>query len=387
MAQKREYKNKLTLDGRLKLVNGVTERKVAAVRDLMEQHLMGNRIATGTLHEVLTTSDAVFNLAHLATLNFVPNFDEAPRTWRQIAGTRVVPDFRDVTLYGLNRSWNDGDGNESKVIGAHGEAPVIPEGTVYPYAYISGDTVAGARVQKRGLKTDWTLEARINDGLGVIEALPEALNEVALDTEESDVYTALTTKLPITSDLAGGLVPTGATVVPNAAFSRDAVIRAVIELGERKINGRAQKINPSFNLLVPVGKAVFVNFVLNQTLVSADKGSDPVYKYQINGYDPLAGVTVVETEWLTGEQWALVPKPGASRRPILERLELRGYQTPQLFVDNHVGNFLGSASVSPFEGSFDSDSITLKLRQFGGAVIWDSGKGIVWSTGLGVART
>ena len=387
MAQKREYKNKLTLDGRLKLVNGVTERKVAAVRDLMEQHLMGNRIATGTLHEVLTTSDAVFNLAHLATLNFVPNFDEAPRTWRQIAGTRVVPDFRDVTLYGLNRSWNDGDGNESKVIGAHGEAPVIPEGTVYPYAYISGDTVAGARVQKRGLKTDWTLEARINDGLGAIEALPEALNEVALDTEESDVYTALTTKLPITSDLAGGLVPTGATVVPNAAFSRDAVIRAVIELGERKINGRAQKINPSFNLLVPVGKAVFVNFVLNQTLVSADKGSDPVYKYQINGYDPLAGVTVVETEWLTGEQWALVPKPGASRRPILERLELRGYQTPQLFVDNHVGNFLGSASVSPFEGSFTNDSITLKLRQFGGAVIWDGGKGIVWSTGLGVART
>ena len=274
MAQKREYKNKLTLDGRLKLVNGVTERKVVAVRDLMEQHLRGNRIATGTLHEALTTSDAVFNLAHLATLNFVPNFDEAPRTWRQIAGTRVVPDFRDVTLYGLNRSWNDGDGNESKVIGAHGEAPVIPEGTVYPYAYISGDTVAGARVQKRGLKTDWTLEARINDGLGVIEALPEALNEVALDTEESDVYTALTTKLPITSDLAGGLVPTGATVVPNAAFSRDAVIRAIIELGERKINGSAQKINPSFNLLVPVGKAVFVNFVLNQTLVSADKGSD-----------------------------------------------------------------------------------------------------------------
>ena len=382
----RVYKNKLTLDGRLKLVNGVSERKLGAVRDLLEAHNSGNRIATGTLHEALTTSDAVFNLAHLATLNFVPNFDEAPRTWNQIAGLRTVPDFRDVTLYGLNASWTDGDGHATKVLGAHGEAPVIPEGTPYPLAYISGEVVQGAKVQKRGFKTDWTLEARINDGLGAIDALPDAMRKVALDTEEADVYTALTTKLTTASDLDGGTVPTGATVAANAPFSRDAVIRAIIELGERTINGRAQEISPSFNLLVPVGKALFVNFVLNQTLVSADKGSDPVYKYQINGYDPLAGVTVVETSWLTGTEWALIPKPGASRRPIIERLELRGYQTPQLFVDNHVGNFLGSSSVSPFEGSFDADVITLKLRQFGGAVIWDEGKGIVWSTGAGTAR-
>jgi hypothetical protein len=382
----RKYKNEFTLDGRLKRGLGVSEAKVDAVKALFERHMSGDKIATATLHEALTTSDAIFNMAYLANLNFVPQYDEAPRNWTQLAGTRTVPDLKPVTLYSLSRSWTDGNG-DSNVLSEHGAAPVIPEGTAYPYAYISGEVAQGAGIVKRGFKTDWTLEARINDGLGALERLPQEMLEVSLDTEQADVYGALTTQKTAASNLDGGLVPTGATVPANAPFSRDAVIRAIIELSEREIDGRKISVTGNFNLVVPVGQAIFVNFVLNQTLnaISTNPASGTAeFIYQVNnGYNPLAGVTVVESEWVTGTEWYLIPKPGTTRRPVLERLELRGYQTPQLFVENLAGSFLGGGTVSPFEGSFDADVITLKLRQFGGGVLWDGGVSIVYSEGDG----
>ena len=385
----RVYKNKLTLDGRLKLVPGVSAPKVKAVKELSEKHLAGDRIASATLLEALTTSDAMFNMAHLATLNFVPNFDEAPRKWSQIAGIRQVPDFKSPTLWSINKSWDDGDGDgSSAVLGANGEAPVIPEGTPYPYAYIAGEVNAGTGIKKRGFKTDWTLEARINDALGVIDMLPDEMRKVSLDTEEADVFGALIAGVPTGSKLAGGTVPTGATVAVNAPLSRDALIRALMELALRTINGRVIQVNGGYNLLVSVGQGIYANYILSQTLTAFESngtaGSVPNFVYQINGgYNPLANITVIETEFLTGAAWMLLPAKGTTARPVLERLELRGYQTPQLFVKNDGGVYVGGSAVSPFEGSFDSDSITLKLRQFGGGVVWDLGKAIVKSDGSG----
>ena len=380
------YKDKLTLDGRLKLVPGVSAAKVSKVKELTEARLAGDRIASAVLQEVMTTSDAVFNVAHLASLNFVPDFDEAPREWEKIAKVRPVTDFKDVTLYSIQRGWTDGDG-DSNVIGSHGEAPVIPEATPYPYAYIKGEVNQGGKLEKRGFKTDFTLEARINDSMGIIDELPRMMKEVSLDTEEAWVFSALTS-LPASSKLAGGLVPTGATVPVNAAFSRDAVIRAMIELPERKINNRNIQVTGGYNLLVPIGQAPFVNFVLNQTLAAFESNGTPNYLYQINGgYNPLGSVSVIETEWLSGTAWVLMPKPGTTRRPVLDLLKLRGYETPQLFVENITGTYIGGSGTARqwgFDGSFDTDSTTLKLRQFGKGIVWDSGKAIVTSTGAGV---
>lgn len=377
----RTYKNPFTLDGRVKPRVGVNQTKVKAVQELTERHLQGDRIATAQLLEVLTTSDAIFNFSHLTNLNFVPQYDEAERQWRKVAGTRTVDDLKPVSLYSLQASWTDGDG-ESNVLGAHGEAPTIPEATPYPYAYIAGEVNQGAKISKKGFKTDWTLEARINDGMRALDDLPSQMLEVSLDTEESEVFGALIGGATVT--LAGGPVPTGATVLPNAAFSRDAIIRAMMELGERTIGGRKIKVNGGYNLIVPVGQAIFVNFVLNQTLNEIQTGTNPQFVYQVNGgYNPLASVDVIESEWVTGTKWYLMPKPGATRRPVLERLSLRGFETPQLFVEDVAGLYIGGGKVSPFEGSFDNDSITLKLRQFGGGVVWDGGQSIVYSEGDG----
>lgn len=383
-----EYKNPFTLDGRLQKVAHVTEEKVEAVKELLEAHLSGDRVRGAVLHELLTTSDAIFNLAYLANLNFVPNYDEAPRNWTEIAGTRPVPDFRPATLYSINRSWTDGNG-DSNVLSAHGAAPVIPEGTAYPFAYIAGEVQQGAGVTKKGLKTDWTLESRINDGLGAIENLPAQLLEVSLDTEEEEVWGALTTQLTSASDLDGGTTPEGWTVPANGSLTRDALIQGMYEVSQRTINGRNIVVT-GWNLIVPIGRSPYVNFILNQSFgglvkdTNAAAGTASLQRlYQINGNDPLAGINVIESEWVTGTAWMLVPKKGSTRRPVLERLTLRGYETPQLLVDNHVGTGVSGTNFGPFEGNFDADVITLKLRQFGGGIVWDGGVAILRSTGAG----
>lgn len=377
----RTYKDNLTLDGRLKRVPGVSLTKVNAVKGLLEKHYAGDLIATATLTEALTSSDAIFNLAQLASINFVPQYDEAERNWRAIAGVRTAPDLKPVTLYTLSRNWTDGNGN-SNVLSENGAAPVIPEGTPYPYAYISGQHAEGAAVVKRGFKTDWTLEARINDGLNSLDNLPGEMLEVSLDTEEADVWGALRTQMTAASDLNGGTNPDGAVVPDHAGLSRDALIRAKIDLAERTLDGRNITVQGGYNLIVPVGRALFADFIINQTLVQRQ---DDEFIYNITGgYNPLTDITVVETPWFTGTEWALMPKPGALRRPVLERLNLRGYETPQLFVQNLTGNFVGGGAVSPFEGSFDADVITLKLRQFGGGVLWDGGIAVVYSNGTGI---
>jgi hypothetical protein len=388
----REYKNPFTLDGRLRPGIHVTEKKVGAVSDLMEKYNEGSLIAGATLQEALTTSDAIFNLAYLANLQFVPNYDLAERDWENIVTgpNRIVPDFKPVTLYSLNQSWTDGNG-VTQVLDSHGAAPVIPEGTPYPYIYIAGETAQGAAVTKKGVKTDWTLEARINDGLGAIADLPSQLLQVSLDTESAEVWSALVNGKTAASNYLTVTIPDplgGANIVlpPNAPLSRNALIGAIQQLAQRTVNNRRIQVRGNaYNLIVPIGVGIFAEYILSQVLTGITTGAATtlVGTYDVTRPNPLAGITVVESEWVTGTQWYLVPKKGSTVRPILERLELRGYQTPQLFVDNHVGTAVGGGAISPFEGSFDADVITLKLRQFGGGVLWDAGIGIVYSSGAG----
>lgn len=396
-AKVREYKNPFNLDGRIRESGGgvprgvVTEKKVQAVRDLIEGYNRGDRMKTATLLEALTTSDAVFNAAYLATLNFVDNYDAYDRTWADIAGTRSVSDFRPATLYSLNRQWTDGNG-ATQVLNSYGAAPVIPEGTAYPYAYISGDVTQGASVTKKGFKTDWTLEARINDGLGALDRLPEEMLLVASDTEADEVWGALVNQKTAASNFLATTIPDplggSNIVVPvNAPLSRNAILAGIQQWGARVVNGRRQQNRGNaFNLVVPIGVGLFAEYILSQTLTGITSGAATtlVGTYDVTRPNPLAGISVIEDEHVTGTQWYLVPKKGSTVRPVLERLELKGYTTPQLFVDNHVGTFSGGATVSPFEGNFDADVITLKLRQFGGGVLWDLGVGVVYSNGTGV---
>ena len=370
------YKDAFTLDNRLKPQAGVTKAKVAAVKSLVESAMSGSAISAGTLKETMTTSDAIFAFAYLTNLNFIPQYDNAPRTWNQIAGTFRVSDFRPATLYSLTNQWQDGvlgDGDPAHV------APVVPEGKPYPFAYMAGSESTSGGVVKRGFKTDFTFEAFINDPVGFIQALPSEMLQVALDTEEFVIYNALISGVGAGQELAGGTTADGTVVAANSPISRAAIARAIFELSQREVNGRKIVVNGGYNIVVAQGQGQIVNFILNQTYQTLQDGS---FALNISGYNPLANVRTVESEYVTGNNWYLIPQPGATRRRVLDLGLLIGHETPEIRVENATGTYVGGGAVSPFEGSFDTDSARFRLRQINGGLLWFPDH-VVWSDSSG----
>lgn len=375
-----KYKDPFTLDGRVKPVLGVTKAKSATIAQLMERTMQGDRIAKGTLEEAITSTDAIFNVAHVAQLNVLGDFDEEERKWSQIATTRQVSDFRPVTLYNIRPDWKGG------VLGTGDPrwvAPRVPEGANYPYAYLEQEVnQQQGGIEKRGFKTGFTFEAFINDSVGFLQALPNSMRDIALDTEEWEVFSALVTGVSDAQQLTGGGIPDGtATVVPNAPFSREAIIRAIIELSERTIDDRKVVVSGGYKLLIPTGMSVWVNYQLtNKVLQGIEDGT---YIFNVQGYDPLAGLQVIESEFIPANHWYLIPNQNSARRPMLELLRLVGHEQPELRVQGNTGTYVGGGAVSPFEGNFENDTADFRLRIFGKGILWTP-ELVVWSDGSGV---
>ena len=178
--------NAFTRNGRLKPFAGVSERKVAAIRDLWEAGMAGDRVAAARFDESIATSDAALNAVYLINLQVLDQFDLAPRTWTEIAGTRELPDFRPAVLQGVFGGFEglkrDGTAAGNGQTNPAGVAPVVAEAETYPYATLGSVESAYGRLKKRGFKVGWTWEARVNDGIGFFAQIPGEMLNVALDT-------------------------------------------------------------------------------------------------------------------------------------------------------------------------------------------------------------
>lgn len=358
-----EYKDQFTLDGRIKPVQPyVTRKKVEAADRLLNEALHGNKMSAGALAEAFSTSDLKFNLAHLVTVNLLPQFDEAPRTWSQIAGTRTVPDFGPVRLQSIFGNLT-GSG-----IQENGGLTGVPEGAPYPHVTISGAEAFYSKVSKFGARFSRTWEAGVNDIEGFFETLPGELLSAALDTEEREVYDALTTGATVA--MVGGTLPDGTVVPANALVTPEAIWQGIIELSNRTVNGRkVGRSSNGYNVIVPIGVKDFVDWKMNQAIIQVQDGS---ITFGPGDRSALNGVTVIETEYVTGTNWYLMPKVGGVRRPVLELGRLRGYEAPELRVHNDTGVYVGGGAVSPFEGNFTNDTVDLRVRMVCGGILWDN---------------
>lgn len=385
-----EYKDGFTLDGRLKPGVGVSPIKVKAVQKLYEAGLRGDRVAAAQFTESISTSDALFNAVYLTQIQVLPQFDELPRTWSQIASVRSLPDFRPAVLQGIFGGF-EGLEREGTAAGngqqnPEGIAPVVAELERYPYATIGEVEAAYGQLKKHGFKVGWSWEARVNDAIGFFEQIPNEMLQTILDTEEWNVYTALINGTQASSQLTAGTIYDGGPALnANSAIGRRAVLKAIQDLSNRTINGRKIQVNGGYNLIVPVGATAAVQFSLAQPLITSVPAA-AARGYVVDITDPgtniLGSVTIVESQYVTGTNWYLLPKPGAVRRPVLELGRLRGYEAPELRVDNAQGSFLGGGNLSPFEGSFDNDSIDLRIRYPHTGILWNDDF-VVWSTGVG----
>lgn len=375
-----DYKDPFTCDGRLRPGASVTKSKLGAVKSLFEAGLRGDRVAAAQFTESISTSDAIFNAAYLTSIQVLEQFDRLPRTWDQIATVRELPDFRPAVLQGLFGSFEGLRRDDASGENPEGIAPVVPEASQYPYATIGDVEAAYGRLQKRGFKVGFTWEARINDAIGFFEQLPSEILNVALDTEEFEVYSALINGVTAAQQLDGGTTYTGDTVPANAPLSRNAILRAIFELSQREVNGRLVQVTGGYNLIVPIGAGAAARFVINQQIIENTDGDFTLTVSDQAG--ALGSINVVESQYVTGTNWYLLPQPGAVRRPLLELGRLRGAAAPELRVHNVTGNYASGGAVAPFEGSFDNDTIDMRLRYPLTGILWDANL-IVHSTGAG----
>ncbi|MBK4348228.1 phage major capsid protein [Lacisediminihabitans changchengi] len=307
----------------------------------------------------------------------MPQYDKAVHELGNWAGSRTVKDFRPTVLYSLY--WGDGDNtdpdteyNESNLRGAglgeHGEPLVIPEGGTFPMVSMTGGLESFyQKLRKRGLRFDWTWEAQVNDTVGFFEQIPTELLAVSVDGKIAEFFDALLSVTAV-SALHADTAPDGTQIPANAQLSPEAVEQAIYERGQRKIKGNKIGEASSYNLFVPIGTKRFWDFQMARTVLRANDGGFVLDGGRYN--TALGNVTLVEHDRIPAGSWFLAPAPGSTRRPVLEFLKLRGYETPELRVQNLQGSYVGAGAISPFEGSFETDSLAYRLRNIDGAVLW-----------------
>ena len=357
-----EYKDDFTLDGRIKPAHpGVTRAKVKEADRLLKMALHGDKMAAGMLAEVHTTSDLKFNMAHLITAVTLPQFDAAERTWSKVAGVRTVPDFGPVRLQSIYGNLTGAGIHEN------GGLVNVPEGVLYPYTTISGQEAFYAKISKMGAKFGFTWEANVNDVIGFFENIPGELVQAALDTEEREVYDALVSGTTVS--LASQVLPNEVTTPVNAPLSPDAIWAAIMQLENTEINGRKIGRATGYNIVVPIGVKDFIEYQLNQKILMIVDGA---ITYGPGDRSALNNIEVVETSFLTGTNWIVIPKPGAVRRPVLELGRLRGYEAPELRVHGDTGQYVGGSAVSPFEGDFSNDVVSYRIRFVVGGILWST---------------
>lgn len=370
----------LSVNGKLEVHPSVTPAKLKAMKTLVERTLSGDRQAKGVLESVISSSDAIFAYAHLANINFLPNYELTQWDWRGIAGERGVADFRKPVLADLFINRFTGldttaqDANQPAYV-----APVVPEGADYPFAKTGDFEALAGGINKRGFKTGMTFEAVINDSTGFLTSLPQAMLQVVGDTQTWSVYQALRGGFVTAQKLVASHNPDGQSVVVDQALSVSAIEGALIQRSLRKVNTRYVTVNGGSNLLVPIGIKPYAEFILGIGTLRVGDGSNGTQILTVPQKN-FGQVDVIESPYLTGSEWALVPQPGTTVRPIVDYGYLIGHQTPDLRVDGAQGNYVGGGAVAPFEGNFSNDTTEFRLRVLGGGILWDPTP-LVYSTG------
>lgn len=377
----------LTCNGRLTVHPFVTERKVSALAEMVKFAKQGGHAgdrARVDLAETLSTSDAPHSFAHLVNLRNLPLYEEEEADIAPITTTEDVPDFRPATFSNLRSNFaglehgKDNDGNRV--------APRVAELDTYQYAFGYTQEATDIAVEKRGFKVGWSLERGVNDPFGLVTRFPADMLRVGRKTDEYVVIRALANGVTAASELEAGTDFITGEAVPADSPATPAALRVAIrQINERTdADGNRIPTPARFRLVVGQGQSDAINWSLGlaRGMYSVEDGVI-TYRTANTPADPLGRITgVIESEFVEGNAWYLVPEEGTVDRPALIRVRLAGYVAPEVYVSNFNGAPLaGGASADPFQAySFDNDSIDLKFRQFTNAGLF-SEDAIVWSDG------
>ncbi len=383
----------LTSGGRFEVSPFVNDKKFLKMAEMVSAMNSGGfaaERATTDLREVLTTTDGIHSFAALANARNLPKWDAAPRQWQKIASVETVDDFEPVTFERLDLNLSDGLksglGNGGKRI-----APKVREGGTYQETFGFTEESVKAQIEKRGFRTSLTLERILSRLRPTVRELPDAMLQIALDTDEALVMDALQLGASSTTHQTAGTAPiSGATVPANAPFSIDALRLALSQVAARvDAYGNPIQLANSYYIVVRTGLGESVQAALDFARQLNGVRQDIAGGQLIYGGLPqgnLGRVTgVIESPWITdADAWYVVPAAGSSFKTGLVKLQLAGRTAPEILVSNFTGTLIrGGSGSSPFDlCSFDADVVSVKHRQFTSAALITQEQ-IVWSNGSG----
>ena len=356
------------------IVAGIAEGSNAAVQAFKEH--LGCRFGEA-IHT--TGDDFIYAFAQLTAFEVSNEWEPAERTWSDAIEAEDFASFDTPTSYsimpvttGFKRPNEPGKPNHV--------VPKVGEGQPYPHFTFSGDAAQAGGIGKAGGRYDLTFEMIVKDVAGIVPTIPKLITESLLEREEYDAWYGLISFIDTPANhLTADTTIDGVAVPADSLMSRASLAAAIKQARNRKINGRKVKVR-SYNLIVPTGEKETAEWYLNTLQLNGlsdttgTAGNNTTRSYSLNGFNPLSAISgVVETDYLSGTQWALVPAKGSIRGndKFYKLGRLRGHVGPELRLQNVTGQYLGGGNVAPFEGSFDTDSAAFRGRIIGGGVGWN----------------
>lgn len=375
---------KLTNGGRVPLPVGVNLDKMIAADRILEGIRKGDSMAVGEFKahlgarftEHLTTGDDfIFAFAQLTALEVDRQFAEADRTWSQAIGTETVASFDAPKVYGIDYDTVGGfERPQTEPTKPAHIPPIVPESSPYPIFKFGAQEVKAGSLHKAGGLFSLSFEKIVSDAGVIVPQLPSIITDFLLEREEYDAWTGLFSFIDNSPNHLQETTILDGTVVPaDSPVSRAALAAALSQARNAEVNGRKVRVS-SYLVVVPVGQAEVAEFYLNNVrVVSGEEGNLTV---QYVNYNPMSGISgVVESEYLTGTQWALIPAPGAVQGGVSRKFyslgRLQGFEGPEVRVENVTGNYVGGGAVAPFEGSFETDDARLRGRVICGGLGWN----------------
>ena len=320
-----------------------------------------------------TGDDFIFAFAQLSAFQVQNEWEAADRTWSDAIETEVVSSFETPKSYSINPV-TEGFERPATEPGKPGHiVPRVPEGSPYPHFTFGGEVAEANNLGKSGGRYDLTFEKIVSDAAGLVPVIPRLITESLLEREEYDAWAGLIEFIDVPANhLQAATNLDGSTVVADAPLGFAAIAAALTQARNAEIGGRKVQVT-SYNLIVPIGQSEVARFYLNN--YSVDGATNGSFNVSFPGYNPVSGVSgVIETEYLTGTQWGLIPAKGAIRgnKKFYRLGQLAGNIGPELRLNNVTGQYLGGGAVPPFAGSFETDSAAFRGRIISGGLGWNN---------------
>lgn len=233
-----------------------------------------------------TTSDFPLLLGGAVNRTLRAAYDLAPQTWRPLGRQTTVPDFRAVTRAAL------GDISALEQVKEHGE---------YKYGTLSEDG-APLKVAKFGKIIAITWEAIVNDDLGALSRIPQALGAAAAQTESDLIWALLlgnpnfTDGNPLFDASHGNLAAAGGAINTTTLAAARAAMRK-----QKSKAGHFLNLGPEYLIVGPDKELEAFQFTSSQYV--------PAKNADINDSRNTA-LTVIVDARITGNQWYLYAAPG-----------------------------------------------------------------------------